>query len=379
MNILISVENFYPAIGGAEISLAALAQKLAEKHKVYVVQPGEKDETICLNEIHVVKKMIPSFFSRWLVRSYQILKSSYWAKNLEVEINKIRPDLIITQLNFAPVSIDMAVKHGVPSILFIRSYEHFCPIGFINGTDCNKKCNSCIPLKSKHHFLCLTRWLKWNSNAIRNADLVIANSYFVSSLTKMWYGVEPSVVYPTIKNERYQSDFESKQYISIIKPTQAKGAGIFLKIAETLPDKKFIAVGGDGTVMNKKIISSHRNVEFIEWTSNMGEIYAKTKILLAPAEWPEPFGRVIIEAGINGIPSIASKRGGLPEAVGKGGTLVDNIYDIGEWVKAIKCLDDNGTYDCLSKNAILHAQEFEFEANYSRFIHVVKEKLGLTI
>jgi len=44
-------------------------------------------------------------------------------------------------------------------------------------------------------------------------------------------------------------------------------------------------------------------------------------VLLAPSLWQETFGRVTAESLINGIPVLASTRGGLREVVGDGGFL----------------------------------------------------------
>ena len=50
-----------------------------------------------------------------------------------------------------------------------------------------------------------------------------------------------------------------------------------------------------------------------------------TKILLAPSKWEEAWGRVASEAHCSGIPVVGSRRGGLPEAIGEGGIVLD--YD----------------------------------------------------
>jgi len=72
-------------------------------------------------------------------------------------------------------------------------------------------------------------------------------------------------------------------------------------------------------ILNNKIIDYHRkkykNLEIISWTNNMRKIYEKTRLLLVPSRYPDPCPRVVIEAGISGILSIVSNRGGLPEEV----------------------------------------------------------------
>mgnify|MGYP001420647474 CR=1 FL=1 len=55
------------------------------------------------------------------------------------------------------------------------------------------------------------------------------------------------------------------------------------------------------------------NVEFIDQTDNIKEIYSKTQILIFPSIF-ESYGRVAVEACINGIPVIASDLPGIREA-----------------------------------------------------------------
>jgi glycosyltransferase involved in cell wall biosynthesis len=83
----------------------------------------------------------------------------------------------------------------------------------------------------------------------------------------------------------------------------------------------------------------------------MRAAYARTRILMGPSIWPEPFGRIFVEAASNGIPSIASERGGIPEAVGKGGILIDDIFDVNRWVEALRQLASPDIYPAHEKNA----------------------------
>ena len=388
MKILISVQHFSPAIGGAEYSLLTLAEYLSEKHDIYVLQSGRNDDikkldksNITIQKIHNSHKLISynKLFSPWWVYhiSPVIFQAKRWKKILENKINDIKPDLIITQLNFAPPSIDIAVKYDIPSIIFIRSYEHFCFVNFINGTDCTRQCKKCINLQNKIHFFAAKTWLEWNKKAIRNANLVIANSNYVSNITREWYGVNPIVLYPNIYLKKYKCEQYSRKYITIINPTKSKGIDIFVKIAESCPLEKFLVISSNKKLLNVKKIAEMSNVKVIEWTNRIEDIYGETKVLLVPVEWPEPFGRTVVEAGINGIPTIASKRGGLPEAVGDGGILIDDIYNTHNWIEAIQLLDDKKIYEKLSENAQKHAQDFDAETAFINFKENVGKSIGI--
>ncbi|HEY4275059.1 MAG TPA: glycosyltransferase, partial [Rhizomicrobium sp.] len=98
------------------------------------------------------------------------------------------------------------------------------------------------------------------------------------------------------------------------------------------------------------------NLSFQARTSDMKEVYRRTKILLAPSRLEEGWGRVASEAQYNGIPVLASSRGALPEAVGPGGVLLDPDAPIEDWVAALRRMwDDRAYYAELSAAALRHS------------------------
>ncbi len=100
------------------------------------------------------------------------------------------------------------------------------------------------------------------------------------------------------------------------------------------------------------------NVKILKRTSDMRKLYGVAKILLAPSIWEEAWGRVITEAQQNGIPAIASNRGGLPESVGSGGLIIPEDAGIDAWKNALSSLWDNpDTYLELSQAAQERSQQ----------------------
>lgn len=73
----------------------------------------------------------------------------------------------------------------------------------------------------------------------------------------------------------------------------------------------------------------------------MGPIYAANDLLLVPSQVEDAFPRVIVEAGLHGVPTIGSSRGGIPEAVGNGGMIL-HPDDVDGWVRAIDSADRTG-------------------------------------
>ena len=74
----------------------------------------------------------------------------------------------------------------------------------------------------------------------------------------------------------------------------------------------------------------------------------------------------------NGIPCIVSGRGGLIEEVENSGIIVHDIFNISEWVNAIKKFDDKTFYNEISKKAKKKALEFEDKVQFKKFDQLLK-------
>jgi glycosyltransferase involved in cell wall biosynthesis len=216
-----------------------------------------------------------------------------------------------------------------------------------------------------------------NKKILERMDLIIANSKFMAKTLRK-YGITSTpieTVYPFINFSSHEVRGEDApgEYITYINPSYLKGIEIFRKIVKKTPQKKFKVVG-KGAERLKNISD---NVTCFGWSNDVRDIYKNTSIILFPSLWDEPFGRVPIEAGINGIPTIASNRGGLSESVGKGGILIDNPYDISAWLSAIEKIEAN--HSTFSSKAINHAENFSFKRNFNDFKKIVKNHLDLEI
>jgi glycosyltransferase involved in cell wall biosynthesis len=87
--------------------------------------------------------------------------------------------------------------------------------------------------------------------------------------------------------------------------------------------------------------------------------------VLGPSVVPEPFGRVFAEAAALGVPSVACRTGGLPEAVGDGALLLEPGAGAEAWRRALDSLEEPGRYETLRAAALEHARELA-DANRQR-------------
>lgn len=88
-------------------------------------------------------------------------------------------------------------------------------------------------------------------------------------------------------------------------------------------------VGCKGTWIENYAKKLHvdKNIVFLELLARekLYELMASSDLVIIPSIWPEPMGRIAIEANYLGVPVVASRTGGLTEVVEDGvtGILVE--------------------------------------------------------
>ena len=149
-------------------------------------------------------------------------------------------------------------------------------------------------------------------------------------------------VHPYINPEDYKTDHGKK--VTLVNLWDRKGHEIFYELAERMPDVEFLGVkGGYG----EQVIRDFPNVEIMENTPNMKEVFGKTKVVLMPSQY-ESYGRVAVEASASGIPSIVTPTRGLREALGESGTYVE-YSDVDGWENALRAILRPRKYGTLSR------------------------------
>jgi glycosyltransferase involved in cell wall biosynthesis len=186
-------------------------------------------------------------------------------------------------------------------------------------------------------------------------------SEFMASALKEKLGIAPIVIAPLIVPERYATA-TSRDVATFVNPTPIKGLEIALHLARRRPDIQFEFVESWPLRRRERqsltqALADLPNVRFQPRVSDMRAVYARSRVLLAPSQWREPWGRVVAEAQLNGIPVVASNTGGLPEVVGDGGLLVTPHDDPAAWEAALaQAWDDSATYERLSYAALEHSR-----------------------
>ncbi|MBU1747971.1 MAG: glycosyltransferase family 4 protein [Chloroflexi bacterium] len=192
---------------------------------------------------------------------------------------------------------------------------------------------------------------------------VIAISRFMQAEIKARLGLDSVVWYAFIDLDAYRcdrSDARTKR-IGFYSAGKIKGSAIVAQVAAQMPDHEFVVAGAYDE-------EPSGNLAHWGYIPDMRRFYGQIDLLLAPSTVKEAFPRTIVEAAVNGIPTIGNRLGGIPEAVGDSGALVDwnPEADItataAEYVAAIRAiLDDDAAYDRHRRKAFARAEAFERE------------------
>ena len=221
---------------------------------------------------------------------------------------------------------------------------------------------------------------RWLDGPLPESPLLglIANSHFTAGRARERFGVEPEVIYECVRLGDYRAERREPNFVTFVNPVYEKGLDKALRLAELLPHRRFQFVQcwilpRPLAEENERRLRVVPNVTYRRRTRDMRSIYARTSVLVVPSVWEEAFGRVILEAHAGGIPVIATRIGGIPEALGGGGLLLQPEASPEEWARAVdSILSDGALRTRLSAQAHANAArpELDRECVVGRFLEV---------
>jgi len=277
---------------------------------------------------------------------YPVYRAASVLESARAVADAVRPSLVVVQAGDAAPLAEAFVAMGLPTVLYFHDVE-FQELG---GT----------PQR-------------------RPGLRFLANSRFTAGKVAETYGFEPAVVPPLVTPARYRVESERRSVV-FVNPHPVKGVDIAFALARRRPDIpfEFVESWELPSATRRALLeetASQPNVHCRRWGLDMKPVYLLAKLILAPSRWEEGWGRVISEAQVSGIPALASGRGGLPEAVGPGGILIDADAPLAQWEEALARLwDDSSLYRSYSDAAAAHSRraEFQEDAVTSAFIDFVQ-------
>lgn len=256
--------------------------------------------------------------------------------NIPQAVTALKPDVAIIQLGeLVPLAARFEAQ-GVPSLIYLHNAD----------------------IKELH-----------GDPASLSRTGYIANSLFTARRYHDTFGIESTVIPPLFRSERYIAP-RRPDNVSFVNPIAHKGSALAFEVARRCPDIRFRfvkawALDSENAENLHREMASVRNVELVAPSRDMKPIYARAKMMLIPSRIEETWGRVATEAQFNGIPVIAANRGGLLEAVGPGGVLLDPDGPVEPWVEAVHRLwSDDAFYDSKRQAALAHAGRLQIDPAY---------------
>ena len=306
MRILFATKAHFPIVGGAQITTHCLARELQGRgHSIMVLALQDPRR--------------PPLPATDRSLGYLTLRSATPDRQLPRVLDDFGPDIVLVggyHAETAPWARSMlkGVAH-LPSLLYLHDY-------------------AAAPLVAETRL---------------RIDAVVAVSDFVARQAEA-YGVRATSIPPGVERRRYR--IRPRRRVALfVNPVPQKGVETALALARARPDIPF-AFARCWYIAPKALSALHAesrrlgNVEIRPAAHEPARIYGDAKVLLVPSTYPEAWARVVPEAQMSGIPVVASKVGGLPEAVGEGGILVDPEASVDAWSRALSNLwDDETTYE----------------------------------
>jgi len=169
------------------------------------------------------------------------------------------------------------------------------------------------------------------------------------------------------------------EYLTLVNANLNKGVLQFIELARRMPERKFLGVLPYYGEL--RVPPAPSNVEWIRFDDDIRNILKMTHILLMPS-YSESFGRIAVEAMINGIPVIYSKPAlkpkfpkcsteGVQEWIGDAALACDREAPQ-EWVDAITSLDDEDAYATLSTKSRSYIEAMDLFTEASRIAGIVE-------
>jgi len=376
MKVLFALDKYRKRVGGADRSARGIVKVLSEAgHRVRVMEVGTKREKIMNGNTTVLS--VPLTNLRF-IRDGEFTMMHWnrqWEPLVTGEIESFRPDLVLTQNVLAPATIAAARKAGVRSVIMFRGYRCLSPTFFLgqDALTASPVAARSLDWRRRLKWPLVRRSLQRYAEAYRNADLVIANSRYSARVIERFFNRRAEVLYPIIDLDsvsRGGSEYD-KDLVLFVKPYRVKGVHVMMQIARALPRIRFAAVGVTSP-RTRWAMARIGNLEYHGWLDDMPALYRRAAVLLGPSQIPEPFGRIFVEAALYGVPSVASRAGGIPEAVGEGGILVDPWSSTRMWVDALEQALEPGCRERLGRAAHRSAQDILVQHDGKRLLRILK-------
>ena len=388
MRILLAQNSrYYPAHGGGDKSNRLLMEALAARgHSCAVVARiskfGPREHDVFLSELAERNVSADSVdggvvsFCRAGVDVHTVTNQPSLRQYFSERIAAFQPDVILASTDDpAQLLLDPALRDETARVVYLARTTLALPFGP----------DSAFPSAAK-------------TDRLRRADAVVGVSQYVADYIRRWSAIEAvHVPISLLDPGPYEplGCFEN-EFVTLVNPCAVKGISIFLALAGRMPQVRFAAVPMWGTnEADRRALEQRPNIAILPPADDIGELLARTRVLLVPSLWAEARSRIVVEAMLHGVPVIASNIGGIPEAklgvdsllpvrrIQKYQERVDDQMvpvaevpeqDIGPWYAALdRLLSDRGHYEQLSGKSRSAALDYAASLSVVPFERLLRE------
>lgn len=390
--ILIITSLYKPYFaGGAEYSTKILAENLENKYRIEILTSGIENISIEENNIKINRIFLGSqtekILSEWefknkkynLMEKIMIKIKQYFNKEAFKKVTIFLEDrnydiyhITNNMYGFSFRETLKALNKKNKNILFtLRDPSFLCLKG-------NMKCEYGHECKLK---LACKIYRKININILNKyTDIFHAPSKYMLNLYEK-YGLKSkkNIVIPnTISKKLNFNDFnyrdKKNEILYIGNLGFYKGTKTLLKAFTNMNFEKaklvFIGKGTEKQENYLKEKSKNLNVEFTGWIdkNRVIEKIKKAKIVVLPSEWPEAFGRTLIESLMNGTLVIGSNAGAIPEVVQNDDYIFPwgNDKELSKLIQKIMNYDEQ-TYNSELRSFFPKLKKFTLEEHIKEF------------
>lgn len=381
----LQVHNDY-LIPGGETKSAKLIADLLEKKGIHVIR-YYKDNSV-LQNVGMTKKISSGLNSIYSLTTI---------KEIEEIVKREHVDFALIH-NTSPMISNsiytVLLKHQIKVYKYLQNYNLLCMNGAMDKGEVCEQClgHSMIGVQQKcykdsklYTFLkYIAKEMLWKEY-IKDIDGFIAISEFVKE--KHVYNGLPQnkvkVLYhfceqvPAIRAKKN----EEKYVVYMGRLSKEKGVMTLINAMKRNQqvNLKILGTGPMENALKQFVASVHiPNVQFLGYKTGAekDEIIGNAIALIAPSEWEEPFGRIVIEAFQVGTPVITSALGGLKELVEEGHTgfrfEAGNVGELGACINRISSYTEEELYE-LRRNCVnLVEKQFTEEAYFHNFCSIMK-------
>ena len=135
-------------------------------------------------------------------------------------------------------------------------------------------------------------------------------------------------------NEFEFSQVQSEEIFWIGRGVPEKGLDVAFEAVRNCkkPAYFYVAPRESQEIWLNNLLTKNHSLAKIQYNAQRGDVvnqYKKSKLLLFPIKWEEPFGLVMLEAMASGTPVVAFARGSVPEVIkdGETGFLINPSHD----------------------------------------------------